>query len=199
MKTALPLCLALIAAAAPAAADEPVPEPIRLQVGCFKVTYRFIEPGRPTFTISDAKEWIQLAEREGGWQLTHVGIVGKEPMLHFKEYWTKLSDGSWRLGVYGRDDSPRYLCESRFVRNRFQCRAPGAVKPMRDDKRADYDKLDRGIALLMLPQRWVQQEANDKVKKDGSLVAIEAGLVEYDRLDDKKCEAAHKQFPQPKP
>jgi hypothetical protein len=197
-RAVLPICL-LAAAAAPAlaAAPEPVPEPIRLQTGCFRVTYRFLEPGHPTEAITNGKEWIVLGKKDGAHSLTHVGIFGGDPTWHLQDVWTKLPDGSWRLAVFGRGGGPpRYSCEGKFAAGRFHCKALGAPKPLRDEKRTDYDKLDRGISLFMQPKMWAQQESNEKVKNDGSLVSVEVGLIEYERLEESACAAAKKQFPQ---
>jgi hypothetical protein len=171
-----------------------VPDVIRWQAGCFQVTYRFLEPGRPGEEPTTVKEWIGLEAKEGGKViLTHVGLFGGEPTWHFQDVWSKRPDG-WRLEVMGRH-GPRYSCDGKFVANRLHCKAPGAAKPLRDKKRADYDKLDRGISLYVRPQLWAQQEYNDKLKNDGTLVSVEVGLVEYQRLDDKECAAAQKNPP----
>jgi hypothetical protein len=189
------LALAFVLGGARGAAAEPVPESIRQQAGCFKVTYRFMEAGRPAEEPISAKEWIALDDKDpAAVKLTHVGIFGSDPMWHFQDVWSKRPDGAWRLQVLGRG-GPRYTCEGKFVAGRLHCRAPGAAKPMRDKERKDYDKLDRGISLQVGPKAWAQQEYNDKVKNDGTLVAVEVGLVEYQRLEDSACAAAVKNPP----
>ena len=204
MRRALSL-LALIAVAgiaramaAEPAKPEPVPEAIRQQTGCFRVTYRFLEPGHATESITNGKEWIVLGKKDGGHSLTHVGIFGGDPTWHLQDVWTKLPDGSWRLAVFGRGGGPpRYQCEGKLAADRFHCKAAGAPRPLRDEKRTDYDKLDRGISLFIRPQMWAQQESNEKVKSDGSLVSVEVGLIEYQRLEETACAAAKKEFPAP--
>jgi hypothetical protein len=177
------------------AGESPLPAAIRQQAGCFSVTYRFIEPGRPTEDINAAKEWIAPRKNDRkGVTLTHIGLFGGSPTWHFEDVWSPRPDGGWRVEVMGRN-GPRYTCEGKFVDGRLSCKAPGAAKPLRDKDRKDYDKLDRGISLLVRPRYWVQQEYNDKVKGDGTLVAIEVGLVEYQRLEDSACAAASKQYP----
>jgi hypothetical protein len=196
----LPLALAVLSLlpllSPPAGAAAPVvPDAIRLQAGCFQVSYRFLEPGRPSGEPTTVKEWIALeAKDQGPVTLTHVGVFGGQPTWHFQDVWSKRPDGAWRLEVMGRN-GPRYRCEGKFVDNRLHCKAPGAAKPLRDKERTDYDKLDRGISLYVRPQLWAQQEYNDKLKSDGTLVAVEVGLIEYKRLDDKECEAAQKNPP----
>ncbi len=190
------LAVAILLSAAPVGAGGPdVPEPIRQQAGCFQVSYRFLEAGKPAAEPTSTKEWISLASKEpGAVTLTHIGIFGDDPTWHFQDVWSKRPDGAWRLQVMGRG-GPRYTCEGKFVAGRLHCRAPGASKPLRDKDRKDYDKLDRGISLLVGPKAWAQQEYNDKVKADGTLVSVEVGLVEYQRLDDKACAAAQKNPP----
>ena len=178
-----------------AAADAPVPEAIRQQAGCFKVSYRFLEVGKPADEPISTKEWIALSSKDpAAVTLTHVGIFDDNPVWHFQDVWSKRPDGAWRLQVMGRA-GPRYTCEGKFVAGRLHCRAPGAAKPLRDKDRKDYDKLDRGISLQVGPRAWAQQEYNDKVKNDGTLVAVEVGLVEYQRLEDSACAAAQKNPP----
>jgi hypothetical protein len=186
----LPLLAPPAGAAAPA-----VPDAIRLQAGCFQVSYRFLEAGRPGGEPTTVKEWIALeAKDQGPVTLTHVGLFGGQPTWYFQDVWSQRPDGAWRLEVMGRN-GPRYRCEGKFVDNRLHCKAPGAAKPMRDQKRTDYDKLDRGISLLVGPKLWAVQEYNDKMKNDGTLVAVEVGLVEYQRLADNDCAVAHKLYP----
>jgi hypothetical protein len=188
--------LGLCALPSPARSAAPtVPEDIRLQAGCFRVSYRFAEAGRPSEEATTVKEWIALeAKDQGAVTLTHIGLFGGQPTWHFQDVWSKRPDGSWRLEVMGRN-GPRYRCEGKFAGSRLHCKAPGAAKPLRDKDRTDYDKLDRGISLHVRPQLWAQQEYNDKVKNDGTLVSVEVGLVEYQRLDDKECAAAQKNPP----
>ncbi len=189
--------LLLLAASGPARSAAPaLPDAIKQQAGCFQVTYRFLEPGHPHEEPTSVKEWIALSAKEQGpVTLTHIGVFGGTPTWHFEDVWSKQPDGAWRLEVMGRA-GPRYRCEGKFLPgNRLHCKAPGAAKPLRDKERTDYDKLDRGISLHIQPKLWSQQEYNDKVKADGSLVAVEVGLIEYKRLDDKECAAAQKNPP----
>src|SRR6202008_2697921 len=126
-----PVLAALLPAATRAAAPT-IPDAIRLQAGCFKVSYRFAEAGRPSEEPTTVKEWIALeAKEQGPVTLTHVGIFGGDPTWHFQDVWSKRPDGSWRLEVMGRK-GPRYRCEGKFVDNRLHCKAPGAAKPLRD-------------------------------------------------------------------
>jgi hypothetical protein len=179
-----------------AAAPAGVPEDIRLQSGCFQVSYRFLEPGRKADEPTTTKEWITLdaPRADGPVSLTHIGIFDDSPTWHFKDVWTRRPGGAWKLEVFGRR-GPRFSCESKFEGNRLHCKAPNAGKPLRDRDRTDYDKLHRGISLFIQPKFWAMQEYNDKVKDDGKLVNVEVGLVEYQRLDDKDCEVARKNPP----
>jgi hypothetical protein len=184
-----------IAPSSARAADPAVPDAIRQQAGCFKVTYRFVEAGRPAEEPISTKEWIAIDSKDpAAVKLTHVGIFEAEPVWHFQDVWIRRPDGAWRLQVFGRG-GPRYTCEGKFAAGRLHCRAPGAPRPLRDKDRKDYDKLDRGISLWVGPQSWSQQEYNDKVKSDGTLVAVEVGMVEYLRLQDSACAVAQKNPP----
>jgi hypothetical protein len=189
----------LLAAAGPGRAGAPaLPDAIRLQSGCFEVTYRFAEPGQASEAPTTVKEYIALQAKgdkpDAPVTLTHIGIFGGKPTWHFEDVWSKRPDGAWRLQVMGRN-GPRYTCEGKLSADRLHCKAPGAAKPLRDKERTDYDKLDRGISLFVRPQMWAQQEYNDKLKNDGTLVSVEVGLIEYKRLDDKECASAQKNPP----
>jgi hypothetical protein len=196
--TALLITVVAAQPAVRAAAPAAVPDDIRLQSGCFQVSYRFIEVGKPTETISSAKEWITLEapKGDGPVTLTHIGIFDDSPVWHFKDVWTRRPGGAWKMETYGRRGL-RYGCEAKFEGNRLHCRAPNAGKPQRDKDRKDYDKLHRGISLYIQPKFWAMQEYNDKVKDDGKLVNVEVGLVEYQRLEDKACDIARKNPPNP--
>jgi hypothetical protein len=77
----------------------------------------------------------------------------------------------------------------------LHCSSSGAAKPTRDQREV-YDLLNRVSTIQITPKGWVQSEMNDKVTKEGKVVATEVGWVEYRRTaDDSPCDVAKKLYP----
>src|ERR1700687_3389783 len=119
--------------------------------------------------------------------IQHYGLIGVgEVIQHFTETWSLLQDGRWRQDV----GPSRYTCISERRMGQLLGSSPGAAKPTRDQRQA-YDLLNRVSTIQITPKGWVQSEMNDKVTKEGKVVATEAGWVEYRRTaDDSPCDGA---------
>jgi len=77
----------------------------------------------------------------------------------------------------------------------LHCSSPGAAKPTRDQREV-YDRLNRVSTIQITPKGWVQSEMNDKVTKEGKVLATEVGWVEYRRTaDESPCDVAKKLYP----
>ena len=77
----------------------------------------------------------------------------------------------------------------------LHCSSLGAAKPTRDQRQA-YDLLNRVSTIQITRKGWVQSEMNDKVTKEGKVVATEVGWIEYRRTtDDSPCDEAKKLYP----
>lgn len=198
MKFAFAVLVAALSVTA-IAEEAAAPAHVKNLSGCFKVSYRFVEDGKHDYEIPQAFEWIQLREEKGVFRAQHYGVgeeFGGQIMKHFYENWTALPNGTWRQDVHGPSGAHRYTCESAVRFGQLRCESKGAPRPLRDSKRTDYDKLNRGTTIQVTPRGWVQNEINDKVDKAGKVVATEVGWVEYRRLaDEKPCEQAKKEFP----
>jgi hypothetical protein len=178
-----------------AANDEAAPPLLRNLRGCFQVSYRFVEDGTHDYEIKDALEWITLKESSGAHVVTHYGVVGNRVAEHFSEYWTRMAGDRWRQQV-GSPTEPRYTCEAELRFGQVRCTSRGAAKPLRDDKRTDYDVLNRLSTIQVTPAGWVQNEVNDKVTKAGKVVATEVGWIEYRRTtDETSCASAKATHP----
>ena len=159
--------------------------------GCFRVSYRFVEDGRHDYEIKDALEWITLKQQSAAYLIQHYGLIGREVTQHFTETWSLLPDGRWRQDV----GPSRYTCISGVRMGQLHCSSPGAAKPTRDQREV-YDRLNRVSTIQITPKGWVQSEMNDKVTKEGKVLATEVGWVEYRRTaDDSPCDAAKRRYP----
>jgi hypothetical protein len=145
-----------------------------------------------TSKIEDALEWITLKQQSGAYLIQHYGLVRTgEVIQHFTETWSLLQDGRWRQDV----GPSRYTCISEVRMGQLHCSSPGAAKPTRDQREV-YDLLNRVSTIQITPKGWVQSEMNDKVTKEGKVVATEVGWVEYRRTaDDSPCDVAKKLYP----
>ncbi len=201
------LLLAMILASGLAYGESKAPALIKNLAGCFSVSYRFVENGKYDYEIPNKSmpvvyEWITVKDDTKGAHIAqHYGVykndAGKfETMVHFYEEWTSPKANYWVQRVISPSGVPRYTCESAERFGQLACQSKGAPKPVRDTNRKDYDVLNRGTTLQITPLGWVQNEINDKVKKDGTVVATEVGWIEYRRLeDDSVCADAKKEFP----
>jgi hypothetical protein len=184
LTAALSLGIVLSGARLDSALPSSTPVHIQNLQGCFRVSYRFVEDGKHDYEIKDVLEWITLKQQSGAYNIQHYGPGGGE---HFNETWTLLRDGRWRQHV----GPSRYTCISGVRMGQLHCSAPGAPKPIRDEKRNDYDLLNRVSTIQITPQGWVHNEMNDKVTKAGKVVATEVGWIEYRRTaDESPCEGA---------
>jgi len=165
---------------APYALAASAPAHIQNLQGCFRVSYRFVEDGR-----------ITLKQPSGSYLIQHYGLIGREVTQHFTETWSLLSDGRWRQDV----GPSRYTCISEVRMGQLHCSSPGAAKPTRDQREV-YDLLNRVSTIQITPKGWVQSEMNDKVTKEGKVLATEVGWVEYRRTaDESPCDVAKKLYP----
>jgi hypothetical protein len=188
---ALGFGIVLSGGCAPCALAAPAPAHIQNLQGCFRVSYRFVEDGRHDYEIKDALEWITLKQQSGSYLIQHYGLMGGEVTQHFTETWSLLPDGRWRQDV----GPSRYTCTSEVRMGQLHCSSPGAAKPTRDQREV-YDLLNRVSTIQITPKGWVQSEMNDKVTKEGKVLATEVGWVEYRRTaDESPCDVAKKLYP----
>jgi hypothetical protein len=157
-------------------------------VGCFEVSYRFVEDGVHDKDIrGDLLEEITLEAQDGGYAFQHYGIVKGRRLKHWREEWRHHPDNSFTQTVIGPSEDPRYTCTAPFQFNQWRCATPGAPKPQRDRERTDYQTLDRENTLQITPKGWVQAENNVKRTATGVAVANELGWNEYRRVDEGHC------------
>src|SRR5271169_7100034 len=184
LAAALSFGIVLSGACAPYALAASAPAHIQNLQGCFRVSYRFVEDGTRDYEIKDALEWITLKQQSAAYLIQHYGLIGGEVTQHFTETWSLLPDGRWRQDV----GPSRYTCISEVRMGQLHCSSPGAAKPTRDQREV-YDLLNRVSTLQITPKGWVQSEMNDKVTKEGKVLATEVGWVEYRRTaDDSPCD-----------
>ncbi len=190
-------------------AETKAPPLVKNLGGCFSVNYRFVEDGKHDYEIPNKQvpvvyEWITVKDNDKGAHVVqHYGVyqgdeTGKfATMVHFQEHWS--TDGKvWEQKVQSPSGAPRYTCTSAVRFGQLHCSSAKAPKPQRDTKRKDYDYLNRTQTIQSTPAGFVQSEQNDKVKKDGTIVATEVGWIEYRRLAGEKakvCDDAKKEFP----
>ncbi len=185
------------------ASESKAPQMVKNIGGCFSVSYRFVEDGSHDYEIPKVHEWITVKDSEKGVPVVqHYGVYLNEEtkkfetMVHFYEEWTTVDGKNFVQRVFGPSGNFRYECASPARFGQMQCQSKGAPRPLRDIKRKDYDKLNRGTTLQITPRGWVQNEINDKVKKDGTVVATEVGWIEYRRIESNICDVAKKEYPQ---
>ena len=106
--------------------------------------------------------------------------------------------GQWTQKVYQVDDSPRYEGSSSWVHidgKSFWENTTSAPLPRREySKRNDYNVLLRGNRQEITKKGWVHDQDNFKIirekgKKD-EIIAMEKGINNYLRVNEKKCQAA---------
>ena len=188
---ALSVGIVLSDACAAYAFSSSTPMHIQNLQGCFRVSYRFVEDGNRDYEVKDVLEWITLEEQSGAYLIQHYGLIGGAIIEHFNETWSLLSDGRWRQDV----GPSRYTCISEVRMGQLHCSSPGAAKPTRDQREV-YDRLNRVSTIQITPKGWVQSEMNDKITKEGKVLATEVGWVEYRRTaDESPCDVAKKLYP----
>tara|TARA_Y100000768_G_C23929897_1_gene659515 strand:- start:311 stop:1210 length:900 start_codon:yes stop_codon:yes gene_type:complete len=106
--------------------------------------------------------------------------------------------GQWTQKVYQVDDSPRYEGSSSWVHidgKSFWENKTSAPLPRREySKRNDYNVLLRVNRQEITKKGWVHDQDNFKIirgkgKKD-EIIAMEKGINNYLRVNEKKCQAA---------
>ena len=106
--------------------------------------------------------------------------------------------GQWTQKVYQVDDSPRYEGSSSWIHidgKSFWENTTSAPLPRREyTKRNDYNVLLRGNRQEITKKGWVHDQDNFKIirekgKKD-EIIAMEKGINNYLRVNEKKCQAA---------
>ena len=106
--------------------------------------------------------------------------------------------GQWTQKVYQVDDSPRYDGSASWVHidgKSFWENTTSAPLPRREySKRNDYNVLLRGNRQEITKKGWVHDQDNFKIirekgKKD-EIIAMEKGINNYLRVNEKKCQAA---------
>ena len=106
--------------------------------------------------------------------------------------------GQWTQKVYQVDDSPRYEGSSSWVHidgKSFWENTTSAPLPRREySKRNDYNVLLRGNRQEITKKGWAHDQDNFKIirekgKKD-EIIAMEKGINNYLRVNEKKCQAA---------
>ena len=106
--------------------------------------------------------------------------------------------GQWTQKVYQVDDSPRYEGSASWIHidgKSFWENTTSAPLPRREySKRNDYNVLLRGNRQEITKKGWVHDQDNFKIisekgKKD-EIIAMEKGINNYLRVNEKKCQAA---------
>ena len=106
--------------------------------------------------------------------------------------------GQWTQKVYQVDDSPRYEGSASWIHidgKSFWENTTSAPLPRREyTKRNDYNVLLRGNRQEITKKGWVHDQDNYKIirekgKKD-EITAMEKGINNYLRVNEKKCQAA---------
>ena len=106
--------------------------------------------------------------------------------------------GQWTQKVYQVDDSPRYEGSSSWVHidgKSFWENTTSAPLPRREySKRNDYNVLLRGNRQEITKKGWVHDQDNFKIirekGKTDEIIAMEKGINNYLRVNEKKCQAA---------
>ena len=106
--------------------------------------------------------------------------------------------GQWTQKVYQVDDSPRYEGSSSWVHidgKSFWENTTSAPLPRREySKRNDYNVLLRGNRQEITKKGWVHDQDNYKIirekGKTDEIIAMEKGINNYLRVNEKKCQAA---------
>ena len=181
------LLVAVLASQRGAAEDES-PSVLKHLVGCFEVSYRFVEDGVHDKDIrGNLFEEITIEEKDGVYAFQHYGIFKGRRIKHWREEWQRNPDGSFTQAVIGPFENPRYTCTAHFQFNQWRCTTRGAPKPQRDRERTDYQTLDRENTLQITSKGWVQAENNIKRTATGVAVSNELGWNEYRRVEDVSC------------
>ena len=116
----------------------------------------------------------------------------------YKKKNKKQVKGQWTQKVYQVDDSPRYQGSASWVHvdgKSFWENKTSAPLPRREySKRDDYNVLLRGNRQEITKKGWTHDQDNFKIirhkgKKD-EILAMEKGINTYQRVNEKKCQAA---------
>lgn len=174
---------------APEAEIEPtvVLATLNRMVGCFRVTYSFVEDGAHDAFFKPILEKATLSATSP-FHISREMILDGESQPHWTEEWTPTAGGLWRQTVVGPFGDDRYTCDGQWLLNQWRCTADNAGKPRRDKGRP-YAYLRRENTLQITDKRWVHSQINHKVTEAGDLFATEVGWNVYERVDDELCVA----------
>ncbi len=154
-------------------------------VGCFKVTFNYVEDGEHDAFFQPVYELAELMS-ENPIVISRSMVLDGERIDHWKETWTETGDQIWQQEVVGPYGDFRYRCEGAFVKNQWRCEAPKAPKPRRDADRP-YAVINRENTLQINNKRWVHMQNNQKLRSDDSLYSVETGWNVYERIGDAAC------------
>jgi hypothetical protein len=105
--------------------------------------------------------------------------------------------GQWTQKVFEVDDSPRYEGSATWIhtdgRHYWENTADAPLPRREYTKRTDYNVMRRTNHHEIRPDGYVHEQDNDKIIRSEAgdqLVASEKGLNTYQRIDEKKCQAA---------
>ena len=190
MKHAYLTTLFFANAAFPAVAAET--DLLKAMIGCFDVSYRYIEDAaHPGASLAQRERIVLVDGAGGGVKLQHYFLQGDQLVTHWREEWAPLGGGVFRQSVFAPDNSLQYACAARFNGAQWRCAVPSTPKPRRDQSRTDYALLDRDSTLQITPLGFTQSERNDKRGSDGGFVAAEIGWNEYTKLAEDECPDAN--------
>lgn len=196
-----------LAAGPVAAAEMAGAKHIKDMVGCFEVTYRYIEDGEHDFFsdqygLDDSVTLVNeiTSRSQNAITITNYAIgPDGDRRPHWHMVWVNLGDEKkWRQTIWSRgqgskDREYRYSCQGAWQGNKWVCDAGQAPKPFRDDgapfgfSRDDYSQLDRHNTILVTPHGWAMTQQNRKLTKAGEVVSHETGWILYDKQPAKAC------------
>lgn len=183
MSLGLSLCLAL---ASPLKAAESVPDILKHMLGCFRVSFTYIEDGEHDAFFPPVYERAELAA-DNPISFTRYLIVDGIEQLHWSDKWTQIKDQRWQQEVTGPYGDLRYRCDGDFTLNQWTCLAEKSAKPRRDQGRP-YAFLDRHNTLQINNRRWVHSQINRKITETGAVYSVETGWNTYERVEDNLCQ-----------
>jgi hypothetical protein len=158
---------------------------IKQMVGCFAVTFNYVEDGEHDAFYQAVMERAVLSS-EQPLIISRSLILDGQEQLHWSEEWTQQEGRRWQQKVVGPFGDFRYECTGTWTLNQWSCEAPQSPKPRRDQARP-YKTIDRVNQLQINGQRWVHSQVNRKITAENELYSVEMGWNLYQRVDDKRC------------